>query len=160
MNGGLLPLMLIGATLGLALACAPHRTAVISFAALTGAALLMTFLPLPPGVSDLVFAGFWLSLIATAALTFFADRFTRLLMVPAVLNAGAWAGALAAISDRRGDLLVALLSAMLFLPARWFVLRGHQIVIRVVASWLIAIASLSMIVSVMPTPGYKLDHME
>lgn len=160
MNGGALPLMLICAALGVALAFARLRTALIALGAFAGLAVLLTLAGLARSALDSIFIGLWLSVIATAALTFVPNRHADRLMLPAGLNAAGWAGALAAVSDRRGDLLVASALLLLFIPARWFRLRGHQIVIKVAASWMIAIASLSLFVSLVPTPGYKSDHME
>lgn len=160
MNGGLLPLLLICVTLGLSLALAPWRMAWFAVAAMTVSALLLSLARLAPDTSDAIFVGLWLSVIVTAVLTYLPRRYADRLMIPAGLNAGAWAGALSAVSDKRGDLILAIGAALLFIPARWFTLRGYHIVIKVVASWMIAIASLSMFVSFMPTPGYKPDHME
>lgn len=160
MNGGILPLLLLGATFGLSLALAPLRTAAIALASMAAAALLLLFVPLSSRLSDTVFTGLWLSMIATAALAFVPRDVADRLMIPAGLNAGAWAGALASLADQRAGLVPALALGLLFLPARWFPLRGYAIVIKVVTSWMIAIASLSMFVSLVPTPGYKPDHME
>lgn len=156
----MVPLMLVCATLGLALSFARLRACLIAMSGMAGAALLFTLVGFSPDDSDWIFPGLWLTVIATAVLILVPDRFAERLMIPAGLNAGAWAGAVASVSGRRGDLIVALALLLLFIPARWFRLRGHQIVIKVAASWMIAIASLSMFVSLMPTPGYKLDHME
>lgn len=160
MNSGILPLLLICATLGLSLALAPQRDAWLGVAAMAASALLLSLMPLSPSLSDTIFIGLWLSIIATAALTYLPRRFADRLTIAAGLNAGAWAGALAAVSDKRGELIIALVLALLFIPARWFTLRGYHIVIKVIASWMIAVASLSMFVSLIPTPGYKPDHME
>lgn len=160
MNGGILPLVLICAAFGLSLACVSLRVAGLGLAAMTVAGLMLSLMPIPTSASDIILLGLWLSVIATAALTYAPRRFADRLMIPAGLNAGGWAGALAAVSDMRGGLIVAFAVGLLFIPARWFTLRGYHIAIKVVASWMIAIASLSMFVSFMPTPGYKPDHME
>lgn len=160
MNGGLLPLVLMCATFGLLLAFAARRRAWLGLGAMVAAALLLSLAHLPQSASDAIFVGLWLSIIATAALTFVPPDFVNRLIVPAGLNAGAWAGALATMSDRRGGLILALSSGLLFIPVRWFTMRGYHIVPKVIASWMIAIASLSLFVSLMPTPGYKPDHME
>lgn len=160
MNGGILPLLLIAATVGFALGAAPARVACWSIVAMGAAAILLSFVPIPPEASQLIFTGVWTSVIGTGALTYVPASLIRRLGPLAAVNAGAWSGALAALSEMRAGLVLAILFALLALPARWLALRGHHIVIKVAASWMIAIASLSMFVSFLPTPGYKLDHME
>jgi len=160
MNGGILPMVLLCATLALSLALAPARVGWLGLAAMAAGALLMGLMPLPVGWSAAIFVGLWLSVVVTAVLTYVPRRFADRLMIPAGFNAGAWIGALAAVSDMRGSLLLALSPGLLLIPARRFTLHGYHIVIKVIASWMIAIALLSTFVSLMPTPGYKPDHME
>jgi hypothetical protein len=48
-----------------------------------------------------------------------------------------------------------------FLPATWIVDRRVLTALRVVASWLIAVAMLGALLQFLPvTPGYMPDHME
>lgn len=47
------------------------------------------------------------------------------------------------------------------LPAAWIVDRRVLIALRMVASWLIAVAMLGALLQFLPvTPGYMPDHME
>jgi hypothetical protein len=47
------------------------------------------------------------------------------------------------------------------LPAAWIANRRVLIALRVVASWLIAVAMLGALLQLLPvTPGYVPDHME
>jgi len=51
--------------------------------------------------------------------------------------------------------------ALAVLPAVWTVDRRVLIALRVVASWLIAVALLGAMLQLIPvTPGYMPDHME
>jgi len=51
--------------------------------------------------------------------------------------------------------------ALAVLPAEWTVDRRVLIAVRVVASWLIAVALLGAMLQFIPvTPGYLPDHME
>jgi hypothetical protein len=45
-------------------------------------------------------------------------------------------------------------------PGRWLVRRKASIVLRVAASWLMAIAGLEALLPLVSTPGYRPDHME
>lgn len=160
MNGGILPMLLLGATLGLSLALAPLRGAWAALAAMAAGALLLALVAVPARLSEAIVIGLLLSVIATAALVFVPRRYADRLVIAAGLNAGAWAGALASVSNQRTGLAPALALGLLFVPARWLPLRQYGIIIKVFASWMIAIASLSLFVSMMTTPGYKPDHME
>ncbi|HEV7446690.1 MAG TPA: hypothetical protein VGO18_29245 [Steroidobacteraceae bacterium] len=59
-------------------------------------------------------------------------------------------------------LLCAAAGAVLaLLPAAWIADRRLLIALRVVASWLIAVAMLGAMLQLVPvTPGYMPDHME
>lgn len=160
MNGGLLPILLLFATLGLALSLANRRAAWIALASLLASAGIVSLIPLPPALLEPVFVGLWFSIIATAVLVYFPRLSPDRWALPVAINAGAWAGALASLSGRHAGLVVALPLALLFLPGRWIVDHGHLVFLKVAASWMIAIAALSMFVSLTPTPGYKPDHME
>ena len=160
MNGGLLPILLLFATLGLALSLANRRAAWIALASLLASAGVVSLIPLPPALLEPVFVGLWFSIIATAVLVYLPRLSPDRWALPVAINAGAWAGALASLSGRHAGLVVALPLALLFLPGRWIVDHGHLVFLKVAASWMIAIAALSMFVSLTPTPGYKPDHME
>ena len=160
MNGGALPYVLIFAAVGLALTFAESRLAWRSIAGLALAALLFSFAPLPANLQQPVFIGFWLSVIGTAVLAVAAREFSHPLAIAAAVNDGAWAGALASVSESRAALAFALPISLLFLAGKWFMRRGYGIVPRVLSSWLIAVAALAMFVSLVPTPGYEADHME
>lgn len=160
MNSGSLPILLLFATVGLALALAGARVALIALASLLASAVIVSLIPLPPLLLDPAFVGVWLSIIATAALVYVPRLPPERWAIPIAINAGVWAGALASLSDRQAGLLIALPVVLIFLPGRWIVDRGHAIAIKVAASWMIAIAALALFVSLTPTPGYKPDHMQ
>ncbi len=159
MNGGLVPLFLLSATLGLMLSFAPTRLTVYGLLGFAVTALLAFFLPL--GLSPtVIFVGLWASMIATAALVYLPVARWSVAILPLCVNAGFWMGTFAAAPDNRVGLALGLLPALIAFPAKWLICNKFDIVIKVVASWMIAIASLSMFVSLLPTPGYKPDHME
>jgi hypothetical protein len=50
---------------------------------------------------------------------------------------------------------------LVLLPAAWIVRSGAPIVLKVISSWLIAIAMLAATLAWLPvTPGYMPDHLE
>lgn len=160
MNSGPLPMILLCLTLGLALALASRRAGWFGLAGMVATAALVAIVALPQGLTEAVSAGLALSVIATAALCYFPRGSTDRWLLATGVNAGVWTGAYASVSDQRGALLVALPLALVVMLGGWLVSSGYPIVIKVVASWMIAIASLSIFVSLLPTPGYKADHME
>lgn len=160
MNGGILPLVLLFAAIGLALSFTTARAAWYGATALAASALVLAFVPLPPNLTEPVLAGLLISTILTAALTYLPRELPRQWAVAAAINAGLWGGAMASISGMRGGLAAALPLSLLFIAGQWRPVRNYAIIIKVLASWIIAIASLAMFVSLVSTPGYKPDHME
>jgi len=160
MNGGILPILLICATVGLALSLVGRRDAWLGLAAILVSALVVSRFPISPDASKIVFAGLFVSTIVTAVLIYLPRTWPRRWAIPVAGNAGGWAGALASLADRHNALWLALPLCLLCLPGRWIDQRGLGIGLKVAASWMIAISSLSLFVSMMPHPGYVPDHME
>ena len=160
MRGGFLPPAILCAALGIALSFIPLRKAMIAVALMAFAALSIWELSPPPRWIEPIFVGCWLSVIGNALLVYRPERLPPSLFVIAAVNAGAWAGAVTAVSGRGGDLEIALPCVLLFIPGRAVVLLGWSIALKVLASWLTAVAILATMVALTPTPGYKPDHME
>lgn len=160
MNAGLLPMALLSAGVGTALSFASRRGAWLAVAALFAVAALLAIAPLPDSFGDAVFAGAWLSVIATAALAFLPGGLRDSWAIVAGANCGAWLGALTSLSPRPLELLFVLPLTLTFLAGQWLAARGHAIAPKVVLSWIVAVASLSFFILLMPTPGYQPDHME
>jgi len=160
MNGGILPLLLICVTVGLALSLVGRRDAWLGLTAILLSALAVSMLPIAADASKLIFAGLFLSTIVTAALVYLPREWPREWAIPVAVNAGGWAGALASLSAMHSALWLALPLCLLFVPGRWIEQRGLGIAVKVAASWMIAISSLSLFVLMMPHPGYIPDHME
>ena len=160
MRGGALPPALLCAALAFALAFAPRRAVLPAVAALVVAGLAVVFAPVPKAWQEAVFAGCWISIIVTAASVHLPRG---LALVPAValgVNAGIWAGAVVALGGVPLDLARALLAALLVLPAAWLVAHRGAIAVKVVSSWLVAVAILAATLPIVQTPGYVPDHME
>lgn len=160
MNGGIVPSLLLCATLGLLLSLTSLRVAWFAVACLVATSGIGSLLALPTSLMDAIFIGLWLSVILTAALTYLRHDVAQRWAIPLATVGGIWVGALASLSDRKSDLAFALPVSLLWIPGRLIVAQGYGLGIKVVASWMIAIASLSLFVSLTPTPGYKPDHME
>jgi hypothetical protein len=160
MRGGFLPPAILCAVLGLVLAFLPLRRA-LPAAGLSGAVALAAFTIDPPAEwMDALFVGCWLSVIASALLVVRPERWPAALFFAAAVNAGLWAGAVTSVAGRGRDLAIALPCLLLLGPGRLVVARGWDIALKVLASWLTAVAILATMVSLTPTPGYTSDHME
>ena len=160
MNSGNAPFMLMGVTLGVVLSRVEKRVAWAGLAIAMIGAAITALVPIGAAATDIIYGGLWLSMIVTAVLAFVPTAHVTRLTIIAAGNVGAWSGALAGLGGIRTGLLIALPFALLFVPGQWIVARGQDVAMKVVASWMIAIASLSLLVSLMPTPGYKSDHMQ
>jgi hypothetical protein len=167
MRGGVLPPALLFAALGLSLAFAPGRAWVPSllalFATLAACATLaaLAFLPLPHVWLEGIFLGLWISVMATAASVHLARGLSLRAALALSINASVWASAVVSVSGSRLDLLEALPFVLICLPASWVVSRYASIPVKVVSSWVIAVAVLAATLQLLPvTPGYLPDHLE
>jgi hypothetical protein len=159
-RGGFLPPAILCAALGLVLAFIPLRQAVIAATLMTAAMLVVLGLGLPAEWIEAAFLGCWLSVISCALLLIRPHAFPQTVYFAAAANAGLWAGAVISTSGRWRDLAVAVPCVLLLVPGRHIVARGWGIGLKVLASWLTAVAILATMVSFTPTPGYESDHME
>jgi hypothetical protein len=147
--------------LGLALASAERRFAVggVLVLAITGS--VVAFAPLPRSWTDAVFLGCWLSIAVNSALVYAPRGPGSATALAISMNSGIWTGAVLALAASRRDLITALPWSLSMFPAAWTCRRHHRIVLKVAASWLIAIAALASTLELLPvTPGYLPDHME
>ena len=162
MRGGALPPALLFAALGLALAFAPRGVWLSSLLALLASVGAVQFLPIPQGWLESVFLGLWASVVATAASVHFPRTLNRPMTALVLsLNAGVWASAVVRLAGSPFDLLDALPCVLILFPAAWVARRHTSIPVKVVSSWLIAIAVLAATLQLLSvTPGYLPDHLE
>jgi hypothetical protein len=161
MRGGVVPPALLFMALGLALSSAPRSAWAPSLCALLASLGIFTFVPVPRAWLEEVFLGFWISVIATAASVHVAHGLKPRTALALSLNAGVWASAVVSLSGSRLDLLKALPCVLILFPTSWVVRRYHSIPIKVLSSWVIAVAVLAAALQLLPvTPGYLPDHLE
>lgn len=159
MRGGWLPLALIALALGLSLAFVSRRTALLAVAAMAATAVMVFVVGPARRFEEIVFAGLWITTIATALSTHWPRGVPRGVTVAMGANAGAWAGAAAALAANAPDLALSLPLALVALPGAWLATQGGGIALKVVASWVAAVAVLALMLALTPTPGYVQDHM-
>lgn len=163
MTGGFLPAALIFAALGFALSFAPRRVRApaLLVAAIAASAATM-LLQVPPDGSMAMFIYFacWASVVVAAASVHLPGGLPQPAAVVLSLACGAAAGAVIAATGNLQDLAAAAPAALVILPASWLVASGRGIAVKVVTSWLIAIALLAAFLPITPTPGYAPDHMQ
>ena len=161
MRGGALPPALLCAVAGLALAFAPRRAWLPSLLTLTMTAVVLASLPIPREWLEGVFLGCWVSVAATAVTVHLPLRVTASGAVGLSFNAGLWSGAVVALAGSRLDLAKALGCVLSFIPAVFIVDWRASIVVKVVASWFVAVAVLAAALQFLPvTPGYLPDHLD
>lgn len=159
MGGALIPALLCAA-LGLGLAFQTMRTQWQSIAVLSLMAYLMAWVHFPQDWTDAILIMGLVSLIVTALSVLAPARLPAWLPLSLAANAGLWTGAVIAITAQTRDLALALPWVFLAFPARWVLTTPVHLGVKVVAGWLVAVAILGAGVSMLPTPGYKADHIE
>jgi hypothetical protein len=124
-------------------------------------ATALTIAPVSRGWLDCVFLACWVSLAASAAAVHLAGGLRPRGAFALSLNAGFWSGAVIALAGSRLDLLKALPCVLVLFPAALIIGLRAPIVVKVVSSWLIAIAVLAATLQFLPvTPGYLQDHLD
>lgn len=160
MRDATLPAALVCVALGLSLAFAPKRTWAANLLVLATTSMIIALLGVPANWVDGVFLGCWISVAATASGVHLPRAATTRASVLS-FNAGIWSGAAIALTGSPAGLLRTLPYVLACLPAAWIVGRRMPIVVKVVSSWLTAIAILAAILQCLPvTPGYAADHLE
>jgi hypothetical protein len=161
MRGGIVPSALLFASLGLALTFSPRNIWTPSLLVLLATLMVLTFLPMPRSWLEGVFLGCWISVLATAGSLQLFHKIAAQAALILSINAGVWASAVAHLSGSRSELLEALPCVLILWPASWIAGRYGAIPLKVVSSWIIAIAALSGTLQLLPvTPGYLPDHLE
>jgi hypothetical protein len=151
----------VSVAFGLALAFAPRWVWRPSLITLTVTATSLAVAPVPRGCLDWVFLGCWLSVAASAATVHLPGGLGPRWAFAASLNAGFWSGAVIALAGSRLDLLKALPCALVLFPAALIIGLRVPIVVKVLSSWLIAMAVLGASLPFLPvTPGYMPDHLD
>lgn len=160
MRGGTLPAALIFAALGFALSFAPRRIRAPALLAGAIAAVVLAHVPIDVSRAEYIYLACWASVIVAAASVHLPGGLPGRAAVVLALACGAAAGAVVALAGGLHDLAFAALAALVIVPAIWLVSSGRGIAVKVVTSWLIAIAMLAAALPLTPTPGYAPDHME
>ena len=156
-----MPPALLAAALGLALGFARPRDRWIGLGLFAGLAIAARPLPWSHAALDGVFLALWVSLMATAGSVHLPRPRQVALALPLAANAGLWAGGVIALAGAPGHLVAALPWALLALPAARLAETRAAIALKVVASWLIAVAGLAALLPFLPvTPGYLPDHLD
>lgn len=157
-----MPPALLFVALGLALAFAPRRsTWLFGLVSLLVTLAALTFVPVPRAWLEFVFLACWISVIVAAASVHLKRELTPRIAVSLSINTGVWASAVVSLSGAPLDLIKALPCILIAIPGSWMVARHASVAVKVVSSWVIAIAVLAAVLQLLPvTPGYLPDHLE
>lgn len=160
MNAGSLPLALLCVALSLALARTPYKVALVSVAALVvTSALSYAVVPADRWATPAML-GLWVSAAITAALAYLPHGIDGAWATLASINAGLWVGVAAHSTGGEASIATALPLALLFLPAGWLLKKQLGVVVKIAASWIVAVSILAGMVAISPVPGYAPDHMD
>jgi len=161
MRGGALPPALLFAAFGFALSFAPRRWFAPCLIILLIVSIGVGRVRIGANWQDPIFLGCWVSVIAAAACVHWPGGVGPRLAVVLAINTGIWGGAVIAVAGGSLDFVKSLPCALVCLPGGWLVATRRQIVIKVLSSWLIAVALLASTLQITtPTPGYVPDHMD
>jgi hypothetical protein len=161
MRGEAIAPALLFTALGLALVSTPRGVWMPGLMTLVTSVAAFSFVAVPQTWLEAVYLGCWASVVATAANVQFSRAPGLWIVLGLSLNAGFWASAVGCLSASPVDALKALPCVLILFPSRWVARRYSSIPVRVVSSWIIAVAVLAATLQVLPvTPGYLPDHLE
>jgi hypothetical protein len=165
MRDGVLTGALLCAALGVPLGFTPQQTRLWSVSVLVVSALFanvaLANAHIQPAWADAAFLNSWISVAGSAACVYLArpvGLFPALLLS---LNTGIWCGAVNALAGSPFGILQSLPATAVLWPVGWAARRDATLAVKVLGSWLIAMAALSATLQFLPvTPGYLPDHLE
>lgn len=159
MSDAVIVTALLAIATGLALGRVDARLAIV-MAHFIGAAALMILAPLPQASAYDIAVAAGLSTIIAALAVYWPRHLPLLAALCLAVNAGIWCGAVARTIDP--PLALASLSGvMVALPARWMARSSIEwpgIMLKILAGWAIAIATLTTALPLLMTPGSQSDH--
>jgi hypothetical protein len=155
-----LPPSLLFAAMGLALSFAPVKVRMPAIAIVVVLSLVTQLYPFVADFEEPIFLACWFCVIITAASVHLPTGIGALMAFSLAFAIGLAAGAVSAIAGTQLDLAMSLPWILLVVPGGWLVSRGRSIIIKIFASWLIAIGLLAAALPLTPTPGYVGDHLD
>jgi hypothetical protein len=156
-----IPVAMLVATLALMLGFTSRRTAGMGLTIATGAALVSAQTTLPAAWSIALITVCSLGTVILVLLIFWPARLSRLIALVLSVVVGVITGLGHSLAAMPQNIYPALAAGALALPALVAIERGYAIAVRVVASWLVAIAVLAALLPyVVSHPGYVSEHRQ
>ncbi len=113
------------------------------------------------GWNDVIFLNSWVSVLGCAVSVYLRRPVGLFPAVVLSLNAGLWCGTVNALTGSSLGLLKTLPALAVLWPVGWTARWGTALAVKVVASWLMAVAVLAATLQFLPvSPGYLPDHLE
>jgi hypothetical protein len=161
----MLTCLLMCAAVGIPLGLSARQIRTWGIAALGISALLanvlLAYVRVSPTWADAFFLNSWISILGCAACVHLRHPVGVIAAAILSLNAGLWCGALNALAEAPYAALETLPAVAILWPVSWAVCYKSTVAVKVVASWLMAVALLAATLQFLPiTPGYLPDHIE
>ncbi len=156
-----LPAALVCASLGLALSYADPKVRIMAILSLiVSASASWVFTPFLNGAGSASLMACWAGIVIAAGAVIMGRNISLLPGLVLSTGTGASVGVVVASAGQPNDLLTSLPLVVLMLPGSWLIFRNHEVVLKVIGSWLTVIAILSAALLLTPTAGYEPDHLE
>ncbi|MEQ7154351.1 hypothetical protein [Brevundimonas aurifodinae] len=142
------------------LAYVPRRLIAPAIGLTSFLALMVVAVDLPANWEEVAFAGCWISVVAISLSVHLPNPPNGLTVLAIAANAGVWVGLVVAAAGRPLDLLFALPLMIAAIPAIYILRTPVRLGVKIMASWLAAVAILAGSLPFTPTAGYEPDHMQ
>lgn len=160
MRDGALPAIALCLVFGMMLTYAPGKATLWGIAAGTLVAIVVSAVALPLEWRAQIVLACWAGTILAAAGVYLARPIPAWLAVFAAVAAGLLTGLLTGEVGRPGVLAAALPCMLIRFPAIWLVRSRRAIVLKVLTSWIVAVAILSAGLTVATGANAGSDHLE
>ena len=160
MRGGVLPPALLCLALGIFLAYVPRRLIAPAIGLTSLLAIMVVAVGVPSAWEEIAFAGCWISVVVISLSVHLPNVPGRLSVLAIGCNTGVWVGSVVAVAARPLDLLFALPFMLAVIPTIFLLRTPFRLGIKIIASWLAAVAILAGALPITPTAGYEPDHMQ
>ncbi|MFN2474615.1 MAG: hypothetical protein ABR588_11955 [Sphingomicrobium sp.] len=160
MRDGAVPAIALCLALGILLAYAPRRALLAAIVAIALVAIAVSAIVLPLEWQAYVVIACWAGTLLFALAIYVARPIPLTAAVLAAVLAGLMVGALTSEIGRPTVLALALPCVLVSLPASWLVQRRKAIVLKVLTSWIVAVAILSTGLTLAAGVNAGADHLE
>ena len=159
MRDGALAAALLCFAFGLLLAYAPRKLRLAALSVTIVVAVVVAVIGPPAEWQDAAFLGCWISIAVTSLIILVSRPVSALPLMALATNTAVWAACVVSADGVARGLVIALPALLVWLPATLLLETRGRVAVKVVASWLAAVAIMAGTLPMATTASFEPDHM-